>query len=50
MYKKVSIILIACVCSLAAAQTDTFDVGKKDFLLNGEPVVIRSGELHYPEE
>ena len=29
------------------AQTNTFEVGKNTFLMNGKPFVIRAGELHY---
>jgi beta-galactosidase len=26
----------------------TFTIGERDFLLDGKPFVIRSGEMHYP--
>lgn len=26
----------------------TFEIGEKDFLLDGKPVVLRCGEIHYP--
>ena len=32
----------------AYSQTETFDVGKQTFLLNGEPFVIKAAEMHYP--
>ncbi|WP_404425267.1 beta-galactosidase [Nibricoccus sp. IMCC34717] len=33
--------------SAPAAQPGRFEIGEKDFLLNGKPFVIRCGELHY---
>ena len=34
--------------SNGSEKTETFEVGKGEFLLNGEPFVIRAAELHYP--
>ncbi|MEO7576284.1 MAG: beta-galactosidase [Massilia sp.] len=33
---------------LDAHRSGTFEVGKKEFLLNGKPFIIRAAELHYP--
>lgn len=27
---------------------ETFEIGNKTFLLNGEPFIIKAAELHYP--
>lgn len=35
------------VLSRSATGT-TFLIGERDFLLDGKPFIIRSGELHYP--
>ena len=32
----------------AKSKQDTFCIGKKSFLLNGKPFVIKAAELHYP--
>ena len=34
------------LCALVSAAR-TFEIGEKDFLLDGEPFVIRCGEVHY---
>lgn len=41
---------LICAASSDAAsfEANDFRVGKKEFLLNGKPFVIRAGELHYP--
>lgn len=33
--------------SVPPAHADTFAIGQNDFLLNGKPFVIRSGEMHF---
>lgn len=35
-------------CSSKIQSKDTFALGQKEFLMNGEPFVIRAAELHYP--
>lgn len=32
----------------ASAQSETFGVGEKTFLLNGKPFIIKAAEVHYP--
>ena len=32
----------------AAANTETFGVGNKTFLLNGKPFIVKAAEVHYP--
>ena len=41
---------LICAASSDAAsfEANDFRVGKKEFLLNGKPFVLRAGELHYP--
>ncbi|WP_299233727.1 beta-galactosidase [uncultured Bacteroides sp.] len=34
--------------SCSEKQTGTFEVGKGTFLLNGEPMVVKAAEVHYP--
>lgn len=34
--------------SCTEKQTSTFEVGKGTFLLNGEPMVVKAAEVHYP--
>lgn len=55
-FKRALIIFSAlCVLSLAGCSnhksqfdTKTFEIGKGQFLRNGEPFVIKAAELHYP--
>ncbi len=50
LYKKLLLELIFTITLAGFFATDlradTFTIGKKDFLLNGKPFVIRSGEMH----
>ena len=32
----------------ASAQSETFGVGEKTFLLNGKPFIVKAAEVHYP--
>ncbi len=45
-------IFIFCIAVCSSAQNPsskpTFEVGKKTFLLNGQPFVIKAAEIHYP--
>lgn len=42
------LLLLSASCSFkAATPKETFEVGKRTFLLNGEPFVIKAAELHY---
>ena len=44
-------ILISCLfvnIGIAQVQNNSFTLGKKEFLLNGKPFIIRAAELHYP--
>ena len=44
------IILASVILSAAwpwAARAETFSIGDKDFLLNGQPFQIRCGEMHF---
>ena len=34
--------------SVLAAQSPRFAIGEKDFLLDGKPLQIRCGEVHFP--
>lgn len=38
--------LVAIACTAAASTPHTFVLGKDEFLLDGKPFVIRSGEMH----
>lgn len=40
------LLLCAMAFSSSAAKADTFAIGENDFLLNGQPFVIRCGEIH----
>ena len=52
MRKVLSVFLLTMVCcfwhpdTVSAAQT--FEVGKKTFLLDGQPFVVKAAEMHYP--
>ncbi|MGQ7944313.1 beta-galactosidase [Flavobacterium sp. WC2509] len=49
--KLLIVILISCLFGhdgIAQAQNNSFTLGKKEFLLNGKPFIIRAAELHYP--
>lgn len=52
--RKLSILLffllsfIAESCNSKIKSKDTFALGQQEFLMNGEPFVIRAAELHYP--
>src|SRR6478736_3344846 len=52
MKKKILIaMLISCLFGydgIAQVQNNSFTLGKKEFLLNGKPFIIRAAELHYP--
>lgn len=39
--------LLMSSCSMHTAK-ETFEIGDKSFLLNGEPFVIKAAEIHYP--
>ena len=44
-------VLLFAFFQFSSAQTkkiETFEVGKKTFLLNGKPFVIKAAEIHYP--
>jgi beta-galactosidase len=41
-------VLVGVLLATGAALAGTFAIGEKDFLLDGQPFVIRSGEMHYP--
>lgn len=43
-----SIALLLVTLTFVAAQKQTFSIGENDFLLNGKPFLIKSGEMHYP--
>lgn len=48
--KKIHFTLAFCLlilCSLSAQKKQTFAIENGDFLLNGKPVQIHSGEMHY---
>jgi beta-galactosidase len=40
--------VVGILVAAGAAVAGTFTIGEKDFLLDGQPFVIRSGEMHYP--
>ena len=40
--------LLLAALSVAARNTGTFTARGENFLLNGKPFIIRSGEMHYP--
>lgn len=40
--------LLFCAGSGKAQESGTFAVGNKTFLLNGQPIVIKAAEIHYP--
>ena len=44
--RKASILALAAV-SVLSAFSATFEIGEKDFLLDGRPFVVRCGEVHY---
>jgi beta-galactosidase len=51
--RKISFfLLLAMACTLLPAckptKVETFEIGNKTFLLNGEPFVIKAAEIHYP--
>ena len=44
-------LISACMglgASAATETTNSFEIGKGAFMLNGEPFVIKAAELHYP--
>ena len=50
MKNKIIYLLLFCTCLALpgqAQQFKTFEVGKKTFLLNGEPFIVKAAELHY---
>lgn len=50
MRNKFTYLLLLCVCLALSAQaqkSDTFEVGKNTFLLNGKPFIVKAAELHY---
>ncbi len=53
MRNKLVLLLVAALMVTgnvfgAKKQPETFEVGKKTFLLNGEPFVVKAAEIHYP--
>lgn len=42
------IALLLASITFALSQNQTFSIGESDFLLNGKPFLIKSGEMHYP--
>ena len=49
MKNKIIYLLLFCTCLALpgqAQQFKTFEVGKKTFLLNGEPFIVKAAELH----
>jgi beta-galactosidase len=43
------LVLLACVLqSCTSSRRETFEVGNKTFLLNGQPFLIKAAEIHYP--
>ena len=49
MIRKCFLIVAALVMAgVCAARGGSFEVGNGTFLLNGEPVVVKAAELHYP--
>ena len=43
-----TLILIVLMMLSASISADTFTVGDKTFLLNGEPFIVKAAEVHYP--
>ncbi len=41
------IFLVPFIISCQQGKKGTFKIGEKDFLLNGKPYVVRSGEMHF---
>ena len=41
-------LLLAFAATATAQQKETFAIGKKTFLLNGKPFVVKAAEVHYP--
>ncbi len=41
------ILLLLLMVSCQDGQRGSFEIGEHDFLLNGKPYVVRSGEMHY---
>lgn len=53
MRNKVILLLVAALMATSSVfgakkQPETFEVGNKTFLLNGEPFVVKAAEIHYP--
>ena len=50
--KRLTVLLLAALLlvqpSCQPSKKGTFEVGNREFLLNGEPFVVKSGEMHYP--
>lgn len=47
--KKIFLLLILLISSLISfAQNHTFSISGENFMLDGKPFLIRSGEMHYP--
>jgi beta-galactosidase len=40
-------LVLASLLLVNAARAETFSIGEKDFLLNGQPFLIRCGEMHF---
>ena len=40
-------LLASAAVSILSAFSATFEIGEKDFLLDGKPFVVRCGEVHY---
>ena len=50
-YKKnllTVLLLMAVAVTITARPVNTFAVGNKSFLLNGQPFVVKAAEVHYP--
>ena len=41
------VLLASAAASVLSAYSATFEIGEKDFLLDGRPFVVRCGEVHY---
>ena len=46
--KQLLLSLLFVVCNWSFCFAQTFEVGQKTFLLNGQPFVVKAAEMHYP--
>ena len=46
--KRLLLSLLFVVCNWSFCFAQTFEVGQKTFLLNGQPFVVKAAEMHYP--